>query len=184
MQSFLRRLASTFNPLSLLQSPETDSEAGPYIPCPTPEHINTYNDTWDSSPNTNSDVFDSLTPSPVPSVCVSETRDIFNFREFGSPTKSDISARGFEINMQKQRLTPEPETPPICNPRQRKSLISPRRLSVSLVESFGQLDIPFKPKRKSSAPVFPVLDSEAIAHLKQKYNNIKEVNYIKSYKTK
>ena len=47
------------------------------------------------------------------------------------------------------------------------------------MESFGQLDIPFKPKRKSSAPVLPLLDAEAIAQLKLQYNNIKEVSWEK-----
>ena len=171
MQSFPQSHLPTQH---LLQSSETDAEAAT---------TDTIEDEMEDGED-NSDVFILLSPSPVPPVvCPSERRDIFNFRGLGSPSrlgsqgspvKSDPS--GPDLNMQRQRLTPEPDTAP--GHRQKKSLISPRRLSVSLVETFNQLDIPFKSKRKFSAPVCSSLDSESINHLKQHYSHKIEVGHI------
>ena len=148
------------------------------------QELNPHDDYWDNPP----EVFDTLSASPsplVPSLCVSESRDVFTFREFNSPTRSDSGSKASDFMMQNQRSTPEPEavpvTPQSTNSKIRKPLISPRRLSVALVESVGQLDIPFLPKRKSSAPVCRDLDQENVARLKQKYNDIREVRRLSDF---
>ena len=74
------------------------------------------------------------------------------------------------------RLSPEPEQIQFSSYRSRMSLISPRRLSVSLVESLGQLDIPFKQKRKVSAPIVSPIDQETMETMKLKFINKKEVS--------
>ena len=60
--------------------------------------------------------------------------------------------------------------------RPRISKISPRRLSLSLAESFNQLEIPFKPKRKSSVPVVPTFEPKEVDAMKLQYWSKKEVN--------
>ena len=46
-------------------------------------------------------------------------------------------------------------TSPVSPSKPRMPRISRRRFSLSLAESFNQLEIPFKPKRKSSVPATP-----------------------------
>ena len=60
--------------------------------------------------------------------------------------------------------------------RPRMSKISPRRLSISLAESFNQLEIPFKPKRKSSVPVIPTFERKEVDKMKLQFWSKKEVN--------
>ena len=64
------------------------------------------------------------------------------------------------------------------------SLISPRRLSVSLVESLGQLDIPFKQKRKVSAPVISSIDQETVDSMKLRFISKKEVRTVPGLQVK
>ena len=71
------------------------------------------------------------------------------------------------------RLSPEPEQIQFSSYRSRMSLISPRRLSVSLVGSLGQLDIPFKQKRK--APVISSVDQETVNNMKLRLINKRKV---------
>ena len=131
----------------------------------------------------------------LPEVCVTEEEehlDIFQMTDYGTPRYDSLSAdlgthlmtRGDELggmleeedhysSSVRSRLTPEPETSQSSSYKSRKSLLSARRLSVSLVE--GLLDIPFKQKRKSSAPVFCPIDQEAVDNMKLKFINRKEV---------
>ena len=91
----------------------------------------------------------------------------------------------FSLSPRPNRLSPEPELSssssytrsrrmslisPLPMPR-----ISPRRLSVSLVESLGQLDIPFKQKRKVSAPVISSVNQETVDNMKLRFISKKEV---------
>ena len=46
-------------------------------------------------------------------------------------------------------------TSPVSPSKPRMPRISRRRFSLSLAESFNQLEIPFKPRRKSSVPATP-----------------------------
>ena len=54
------------------------------------------------------------------------------------------------------------------------SLMSPRRLSVSLVESLGQFDI-LKQKRKVSTPVISNVNQETVKNMKLRLTKKKEV---------
>ena len=62
--------------------------------------------------------------------------------------------------------------------------ISPRRLSVSLVESLGQLDIPFKQKRKVSAPVISSVNQETVDNMKLRFISKKEVKTVPDWRRK
>ena len=53
--------------------------------------------------------------------------------------------------------------------------MSPRRLSVSLVESLGQFDI-LKQKRKVSTPVISNVNQETVKNMKLRLTKKKEVN--------
>ena len=63
--------------------------------------------------------------------------------------------------------------------RPKMSKISPRRLSLSLAESFNQLEIPFKPKRKSSVPVVPTFEQKDVETMKLQFWSKKEVKKFK-----
>ena len=93
----------------------------------------------------------------------------------------------------RNRLTPEPELPSSSSYKTRrmslispipKSRISPRRLSVSLVESLGQLDIPFKQKRKVSAPVISSVDQKTVDNMKLRLIRKKEVKTVPDWRRK
>ena len=57
------------------------------------------------------------------------------------------------VSSKSSKLSPDPSSPLSSKPRIPR--ISPRRLSLSLAESFNQLEIPFKPRRKTSVPATP-----------------------------
>ena len=80
----------------------------------------------------------------------------------------------FSCSPRQSRLTPEPELAQSSSYKSRMSLNSARRLSVSLVE--GLLDIPFKQKRKTSAPIVSPIDQETVDNMKLKFMNKKEVS--------
>ena len=69
----------------------------------------------------------------------------------------------------KKYLNPSEEqssSPQSSGFKPKMSKISPRRLSLSLAESFNQLEIPFKPKWKASAPVVSSFDEKEIDAMK------------------
>ena len=136
-------------------------------------------------------------PRHLPEVCVTEEEehlDIFQMTEYGTPRYvlsrqiwKLLLTRGEELCGQleeddfysspgRSRLTPEPEQSQSSSYKSRRSLLSARRLSVSLVE--GLLDIPFKQKRKTSAPIFCPIDQETVDNMKLKFINKKEVNKV------
>ena len=71
-------------------------------------------------------------------------------------------------------------TSPLSPSKPRMPRISPRRLSLSLAESFNSLEIPFKPRRKSSVPATPssvavTPDTREMDHAKLNYFARREV---------
>ena len=71
-------------------------------------------------------------------------------------------------------------TSPVSPSKPRMPRISRRRFSLSLAESFNQLEIPFKPRRKSSVPATPssvavTPDTREMDHAKLNYFARREV---------
>ena len=125
----------------------------------------------------------------LPELCVTEPEDLFQFQDLDTNT-TESNDRLFEDEdneyipvstspASKQYLsTLEEETSSPSSSyslRPRMSKISPRRLSLSLAESFNQLEIPFKPRRKASAPVVSSFDERDVDRVKMEFINMREV---------
>ena len=82
-----------------------------------------------------------------------------------------------DCDPRQSRQSPDlPELPPSSSYRSRRmSLMSPRRLSVSLVESLGQFEL-LKQKRKVSTQAISNVNQETVKNMKLRLTKKKEVN--------
>ena len=145
----------------------------------------------------------SPSPSPAPSpgmtelpeVRVTESEDVFEFAEIETSRslcqlQSETDWKQILFRTERSRMFEDDyedyipvsrssasQLPP-SKPRMPR--ISPRRLSLSLAESFNQLEIPFKPRRKTSVPASPssvavTPDTREADHAKLNYFARREV---------